>query len=159
MTLFKHISSNEPLKEVIKAAFDTDLPVSGGWGYDCSSATVLENDSDAMQLSQLQHMLASMRAYLEMNMTLPEEERYGSINLNEKKRETIEKEGRVFHKVDYEISAMKESEYAKFIDEYKEGYGKDSFDMEAHFQRRKEATLIRQEPYWFEVTNTIKVSE
>jgi len=91
-------------------------------------------------------------AYLEMNMTLPEKERFGSINLNETQREEIVEGKQRYHRVVYEITAMKEETYATFIDEYKEGYGKEDFDMEAHFRRRKEATLIRHEPYWFEVS-------
>ena len=152
MSLFKQIPSDEPITEVIKAAFDTDLPVEGGWGYTRDLATVLTGNPQGLPVTQLEHMLASMRAYLEMNMTLPKEERYGSINLNEKSREEVVEGEKLYHKVTYEITAMKEDTYAAFIDEYKEGYGKDGFDMEAHFQRRKEATLVRLEPYWFEVS-------
>ena len=152
MSLFKQIPSDEPITEVIKAAFDTDLPVEGGWGYTRDLATAFTDNPQELPITQLEHMLASMRAYLEMNMILPKEERYGSINLNEKSREEIVEGEKLYHKVTYEITAMKEDTYAAFIDEYKEGYGKEGFDMEAHFQRRKEATLVRLEPYWFEVS-------
>ncbi len=152
MSLFKQIPSDEPISEVIKAAFDTDLPVEGGWGYTQELATVFTGNPQGLPAAQLEHMLASMRTYLEMNMILPKEKRYGSINLNEKSREEIVEGEKLYHKVMYEITAMKEDTYAAFIDEYKEGYGKEDFDMEAHFQRRKEATLTRLEPYWFEVS-------
>jgi len=152
MSTFKQIPSNEPISEVIKAAFDTDLPVKGGWGYSKSLATAFESNPQKLPIPQLEHMLASMRAYLEMNMTLPKEERYGSINVNEQSREEVHEDNKLYHKVTYEMTAMKEDTYAAFIDEYKEGYGKGNFDMEAHFKRRKEATLIRRENYWFEVS-------
>ena len=155
MPTFQQIPSNEPLRSVIKAAFDADLPLSGGWGCTKALATIIESNPDNIPLSQLEHMIASMRAYLEMNMTQPKEDRYGSINLNEKEREILQENDKVFHKVLYEISAMREDTYAAFIDEYKEGYGKEGFDMEDHFRRRKEATLIRIEPYWFEVSSVI----
>ena len=152
MSQFKQIPSDEPIAEVIKAAFDTDLPVEGGWGYNKEEATLFTGNPQGLPVTQLEHMLASMHAYLEMNMTLPKEERYGSINLNEKNREESVEGEKIYHKVTYEITAMKEDIYATFIDEYKEGYGKEDFDMEAHFRRRKEATLTRLEPYWFEVS-------
>jgi hypothetical protein len=155
MSQFDQIPSSEPIQEVIKAAFDAELPLSGGWGYTKAFATVIDANPDAHPLAQLEHMIASMRAYLEMNMTQPEEARYGSINLNEKTRETIEEGERTYHHVTYEISAMKESDYADFIEEYKKGYGKEDFDMEEHFQRRKEATLVRTEPHWFEVSKVL----
>jgi hypothetical protein len=151
MPQFEQIPSGEPIRDVIKAAFDADLPLTGGWGYLQTSATCIEENPDRIPLGQLEHMIASMRAYLEMHMTQPEEARYGSINLNEKSRETIETQEGIYHLVTYEISAMKESDYAFFIEEYKEGYGQEGFDMEDHFRRRKESTLIRIEPYWFEV--------
>ena len=152
MSTFKQIPSDEPIAEVIKAAFDTDLPVEGGWGYSKVLATTLKENPQKLPIPQLEHMLASMRAYLEMNMTLPKEERYGSINVNEQSREELNDSDKLYHNVTYEITAMKEDTYAAFIDEYKEGYGKEGFDMEAHFQRRKEATLTRFENYWFEVS-------
>jgi hypothetical protein len=155
MSQFDQIPSGEPIQEVIKAAFDADLPLSGGWGYTKALATVIDANPDTIPLSQLEHMIASMRTYLEMNMTLPEKERYGSINLNETARETVENKEQIFHKVTYEISAMREDTYAAFIEEYKEGYGKEGFDMEDHFKRRKEATLIRVETYWFEATQVL----
>jgi len=155
MSKFLQVPSDEPIRTVINAAFDTDLPLKGGWGYSEELATVIMSNPDNTPLSQLQHMIASMRAYLEMNITLEKEDRYGSINLNEKSRETVKKGDHIFHKVLYEISAMKENSYEMFINEYKEGYGKAEFDMEDHFKRRKEATLIREEPYWFEVSQVV----
>ncbi len=52
-------------------------------------------------------------------------------------------------KVSYEVSAMKESDYASFIQEYKDNFEKSDFDMEGHFKRRKEATLKREIVYFF----------
>jgi hypothetical protein len=152
MSQFKQITSEEPIKKIIKAAFDTDLPIEGGWGYTQGLATIITANPNTIPLSQFEHMIASMRAYMEMNMTLPKKERYGSINLNETTRNTVKKKEQLFHKVTYEISAMKEDAYTTFIEEYKESYGKEEFDMEKHFQRRKEATLTRIETHWFEVS-------
>ena len=129
---------------MIKAAFDADLDVKGEWGYTKELASIIESSE---HIKQVEHTLATMRAYIEMNMTLEKEERYGSINLNEKDREEIDG----FHKVTYEISAMKEDEYAGFIDEYKEGHAQEGFDISDHFKRRKEATLIREVTHWFKV--------
>ena len=151
MSTFKQLIDENDLREIIKSSFDMDLSINGGWGYSQSDTTLIE-DLNNMPLVQFEHTFASMRAYGEMNMSLPEEERYGSINVNEKIRDTIEESGRIYDKVIYEISAMKESDYAVFIDEYKEGYGKENFDMEDHFQRRKEATLKREVTHWFDIT-------
>jgi hypothetical protein len=149
MLKFEQLKSDDDLREVIKTAFDTDLSVSGGWGYSKEEATVIE--ATAVPLSQLEHMLASIRTYIEMNMTLPAEERYGSINLNELQREQINSDDLVYDKVTYEITAMKETLYTAFINEYKEGLGKEGFDITEHFNQRKQATINRTEVLWFEV--------
>ena len=141
---FKQIQPGDKIQEVIKAAFDADVEVLGEWGYTKELASIIENSEN---VKQVEHTLATMRAYIEMNMTLEKEERYGSINLNEKDRE--ESEG--FHQVTYEISAMKEDAYASFIDEYKQGHSQPDFDISDHFKRRKEATLIREVIHWFKV--------
>ena len=149
MAEFVPIKSDDDLREVIKAAFDADLAISGAWGYTQELATIIE--STEAPLAQLEHMLASMRTYIEMNMTLPPEERYGSINLNETHREQIKENTLVYDKVTYEITAMKEEVYNAFIKEYKEGLGKEDFDITAHFEERKKATISINEVYWFEV--------
>ncbi len=155
MSTFKQIPSSEPIAEVIKSAFDTILPVEGAWGYNKDEATIFNDNPQKLPIEQLEHMLISMRAYLEMNMTLPKEARYGSINVNEKARETETEDQHIYHKVVYEISAMKEEDYERFIEAYKEGYGKEGFDVDAHFKQRKEATLLRTVTYWFDVSKIL----
>ena len=147
MKKFQEIVVEENLKELIKVAFNSDLNVFGAWGYSKPLATVIEGNNDDSHI-ELQFTLATMRAYLEMNMTLSEDERYGAINLKEVSREKIDK----YEKVIYEISAIKEVEYKVLIDDYKENFEKDDFDMTQHFEKRKEATLKRDVTHWFKVT-------
>jgi len=151
MSTFTQLQCKDNLKDIIKTAFDTELDIEGDWGYTQDGATVLL--SSAAPLPQLEHMFASMRAYMEMNMTLNKEERYGSINLNEAGREQIAIGTLLYDKVNYEISAINEKVYALFIAEYKEGYGTDNFDIEEHFKKRKEATLKRRVTHWFEISS------
>lgn len=149
MSDFKQLEPTNDLKDIIKTAFDSDLPVSGSWGYTQEDLTHILTST--MSELQIQHVFASMRAYVEMNMTLPQEERYGSINVNEKSRESFTQDGKEVRKIIYEVTAMKESLYNAFIKEYKEGYGQASFDLTAHFNRRKEATLTREVTHWFSI--------
>ena len=154
MIKFEQLKSDNDLKEVIKSAFDADLALSGAWGYTQELATIIE--ATDVPLRQLEHMIASMRTYIEMNMTLPEEERFGSINLNETHREQEQVENLVYDKVTYEITAMKEDLYTSFINEYKEGLGTEGFDITEHFNQRKKATLTRTDVYWFEIHQALK---
>ncbi len=153
MSSFKSLEKTQDLKEILKKAFDSDLPVSGSWGYTQDDVTVIENTD--MPLTQIEHIFASMRAYAEMNMTLSEEERYASINLNEIKRKEQYIKDRLYHTVIYKVTAIKESTYNQFIKEYKEEYGKSSFDLNLHFEKRKASTKIREVTHWFQVSQPI----
>lgn len=150
-TTFQNIPTTTPVREVIRSAFDADLPVEGGWGYTIEEALTLLPPLPA-PLTQLEYTLASMRTHIEMQMTLPPEQRYGGINLNELQREERTIEEKTYDIVTYEVTAMKESDYARFIEEYKEGYGKEDFDITAHFESRKAATLHREITFCFDIT-------
>jgi hypothetical protein len=154
MPNFQTLPSNNDLKEIIKTAFDTDLDIGGSWGYTQKLATIIYHSK--MPLPQLEHMFASMRAYVEMNMTKEKEARYGSINLNEIARERLSIDNLTYDKVTYRITAMKESLYASFIAEYKEGYGKENFDISEHFKQREAATLTRKVTHWYDISKTLQ---
>jgi len=146
MTTFKQLPKNTDIRELIKSTFDADLALTGGWGYTKETATVIEALPEGMSLPQLEHMITTIRAHLEMNITQEKENRYGAINANERARE----ESGVFNKITYEVTGIKEARFNAFIQEYKEGYGKEDFDLNAHFKRRQEATLTREVVHYFE---------
>ncbi len=151
---FQKIPYGEDIRAVIASAFDTTLDVSGEWGYEQEKPLVIERTD--MPLMQMEHTLASMRAFIEMNLTQPPEKRYGAINVNELRRECLTENNRIYDKIEYEISGMLEYDYEKLIDEYKAGYGKPEFDMQAHFEKRKACTVVRREVFWFDITDVNK---
>jgi predicted small secreted protein len=152
---FEKLKADNNIKEIIKSAFDAELDIDGNWGYTQEEATILKQIN--VSILQAEHTLISMRSYIEMNMTLPKEDRYGSINVVEKSREKVELDNKIYDKVLYSVSAMKENIYASFINEYKANYGKNDFDMGEHFDKRKEATIKREILYWFEITQVKEI--
>ncbi len=154
MTTFIELQENNNIQELINTTFDADLALAGDWGYIKEKATIIKELPQGMPLPQLEHMLTTIRAHLEMNITQEQENRYGGINANERAREESRSEEGIFNKVTYEITAMKEDLYTAFIKEYKEGYGKEDFDLNDHFKRRQEATLTREIVHYFEVSRT-----
>lgn len=144
---FDTIAPVENMKEAIKEVFDVELDISGGWGYDNTTAVVV-NSMD-MPLEQFVHMFATIRANVEMNLVQDENEQYGGINANFEESKKFEIENKTFDVLTFKITAMKDKEYAKLIQEYKDGYGKEDFDITAHFKRREEVTITRSVDYWF----------
>jgi hypothetical protein len=152
MNTFKQLEENSDIQALIKSTFDADLPLSGGWGYTEEQATIIHALPEGMTLPQLEQMVTTIRAHLEMNITQEEAHRYGAINANETAREAQGTDLTIFDEVSYDITGIKEAPFKAFIKEYKEGYGKEDFDLNAHFERRKEATLTREVTHYFEVT-------
>jgi len=152
MSSFTPLPTSNDIHEIIQATFDTDLAVAGSWGYTKENPTIIEATPEGMPLAQLQHMLTTIRAQLEMNLTQEQKNRYGGINANERTREESRSENTLYEKVTYEVTAMKEDLYTAIIKEYKEGYGKEDFDLNTHFKKRKEATLTRVVDHYFDVS-------
>ena len=144
---FKPIEKVDSTKEVIEDVFGVKLDISGGWGYDNSSA--VEVNSLDMPIDQFLNLFATVRANIEMNLTLEEDERYGGVNVTFQESKKFEINSKTYDIVTFKITAMNEKIYADFIKEYKEGYGKKEFDLADHFKRRKEKTITRVTDYWF----------
>ena len=145
---FQPIEPVDNMHEVIQEVFGVNLDISGDWGYTPQRATIV--NSLEIPIDQFLHMFATIRANIEMNMTLEEEDRYGGINVNFIDGKQVELENKIYDMITFEITAMKESQYADFIQEYKDNYGKnEAFDLNDHFKKREEATIVIQADYWF----------
>ena len=147
---FSKVSIDGEIKEIVKSLFDMDLEISGGWGYSRQEASMILDDK-SMPIKQREHIIASMRSYIEMNITQDSNNRYAGINLQESSREEIINGDKVYHRVTYTITAILETKYKALMKEYKEGYETKEFDMVKHFEDRKEETLTRVEDYWFKM--------
>lgn len=145
--IFEQITPVDDMAKVIEEAFGVKLDISGGWGYDNKSAVKIH--SLEMPIDQFFHTFAAIRANIEMNLTLQEDERYGGINVHFIDGQQSEIENKMYDHITFKVSAMNEKIYADFIKEYKDNYGKKEFDLADHFKRRKEATLIREVECWF----------
>ncbi len=142
---FAKLERVDNLKEFIKDNFEVELPVSGGWGDSIEEAVEIKDAN--MPIKQIEHIFATIKANIQMHLLLPKKDRFGGINLKEIKRESKDS----YDIVEYEIEAIKEDIYAKLIDEYKEGYGKDDFNMEEHFKKREDATFRRIDTIYFKI--------
>lgn len=144
---FETLPPVDDIAGVIEDVFGVKLDISGSWGYNNQTALIVKNND--VPLEQFFHMFASMRANIEMNLTLEEDERYGGINLNEIEHKEFEIENIKYDVLTFKITAMKEIVYANFIQEYKDGYGKKEFDLEKHFKQREENTIKIESDFWF----------
>lgn len=146
---FKQIESVDDISGLILEVFDVKLDISGGWGYDYKSPVVV--NSLGTPIDQFLNLFASLRANIEMNMTLEEDDRYGGINVHFLDGEQFSIENRTYDHIRFEVTAMKEKEYAKVIQEYKDNYRKnEDFDMDKHFKKREELTIKLIGDFWFE---------
>ena len=145
---FDKLPAVDDIAGVIEDMFGVKLDISGGWGYDNNSAVIVKSLDKS--IDQFLYMFATIRANIEMNMTLEEDERYGGINNTYIDGKQVEIEDKTYDMITFEITAMKENVYADFIKEYKDNYEKNKeFDLDDHFKRRKESTITIQSDFWF----------
>jgi len=144
---FEKVEPVENIRQVLQDVFEVDLNIEGGWGYDNNTATIVNNLD--VPLDQFVHMYSTIRATIEMNLMLDEENRFGGINTNFEESKKFEIENKTYDVLTFKITAINEKMYAKFIKEYKDGYGKKEFDLSDHFKRREENTVSRYVDYWF----------
>ena len=144
---FKPLEKVDSIQKVIEDIFSIKLDISGGWGYD-NNSVVIVNSLD-MPIEQFVNLFASIRANIEMNLTLEEDERFGGINVTLQESKEFKIANKNYDVVTFKITAINEKTYANFIKEYKENYGKKEFDLEKHFKKRKEKTVVRVMDYWF----------
>lgn len=146
---FKQIAPVEDISKLILEVFDVKLDISGGWGYDYKNPVIVNNID--IPIDQFLNLFAKLRANIEMNLTLEEDERYGGINVHFLDGEQFGIENRIYDHIKFEVTAMREKEYAKVIQEYKNNYGKNrDFDMDKHFKKREELTIKLVADFWFE---------
>ena len=143
---FNKLDPVDDLQSFIRQHFDIDLPVKGGWGYD-ADAPVVVLPHPTLPKNQIEQIFATILANIEMNLMFEKGEGFSGINVKEISRNEM---GEI-ERVEYEITAMPEKRYADFIEEYKEGYGKDDFDLEDHFRRRDAETIRRVINLYFKV--------
>lgn len=144
---FENLPAVDDISGLIKDIFDVELDISGGWGYNNTSALEIKNL--AIPIEQFFQMFASMRANIEMNLTLDEDTRYAGINVTKLEHKTIELENKEYNVLTFKISAIKEKEYNNFIQEYKDNFGKKEFDLEKHFKSREASTIKIESDFWF----------
>jgi len=147
MVDFEDIKEFGRVQEVIKEVFGLDLDLDGDWGYDQNRALIVKDLSIPMK--QFENTFAIMRSNIEMNLTLPKDKRYGAITVHEQGRKQKTVDNIIYDIVTFKINAIKEDLYAKFIQEYKDGYGKEEFDIQEHFVQRQKNTIERYKDFWF----------
>lgn len=149
---FNKITSTDSIKDIIKSISDMDLDVEGLWGYDIDSSTVINSCGKFME-KDFESLLCTLRANIQMNMTLSKEERYVSISVDEISREKITENHKIYDKVTYHISATKELEFKAHIEEYKKNHGDVNFNLAEHFKKRENCKIHIEEIYWFDISN------
>lgn len=148
---FKELETVEDIREVVNNLFDVDLNISAGWGYGKDTALIVGRLD--MPTSQFTNLFVTLRTNIEMSFNFDKDNKYGGIILNEKNRKEVEFDGKSYSIITFNVTAMLEKEYAKFIKEYKDNYGKKEFDIAKHFKQRKEQTLSRVVECWFYLDN------
>ncbi|MEA3523226.1 MAG: MOSC domain-containing protein [Campylobacterota bacterium] len=150
---FEKAQDVEDIRETIRDIFDLDLDISGGWGYNQQSALKIRKIESSFE--QFAHTFAIIRSNVEMNIMQEEANRYSGLNVHVENQEKITKNKIDYKVVSFKITATATKQNKEFIKEYKENYGKENFDIQEHFQKRKNSEITRIIECWFDTTSMI----
>lgn len=145
MTDFEKITNLPDTKLAIMNLFDLDLEICGGWGYDIEDVVIFKNS--ILDKTHLFHTFAMIRSIIEMSILRDKE--YSAINANLADIKIIKKDGKTYERANFSITAMKTKIYNELICEYKNSQSNQNFDINAHFQKRKDNTITRNINCWF----------
>jgi len=130
-----------------------DWPISGGWGYDESSPCVIELDTECKGVP-FEREFILYRAYEELIVFRPRGEGYAGITVKLDLQSLLNINGRNYDKVDYTISAWKESDWEMLKEDWENhnGYKGDAEGAMKHLMIRLSKKVSYKTTGFFDIT-------
>jgi len=158
------VSTVKPPKKVLAEHFESlaaELPINGGWGYTKDDACIIDKNDPVVDPSlpfdgvAVEYVFVEKRIYEEMIIFRPAGEQFAGIKWNLQEQHLIEKDGRYFDKLIYEITAFPDNDWEELKAEFEgpQGYNNPEFDEEAHERKRQEKMLRFNREFWFDITS------
>lgn len=157
------VTDSLSLRQTLKEHFPKlgELPLSGGWGYDQESAIVIDkfdatvDRSDPFNGVALEYLIVEKRLYEELIIQRETGDAYSDIRWKQVKQSVVEKDGRRWDLLEYDVTAFHDTDWDSLKNEWEES---DAFlddpEGERRHQQKRDALQVRfSTVYWFEITS------
>ena len=162
------ITTQESPRKVISALFkslDTELPISGGWGYSKQDAVVIDKNDPVVPKDQhfdglgIERIFVEKRIYTELIISRPPNLQYAGIEWKLIKQALRSDNDRKFDFMTYNVTAFARPDWEELKKEW-EGIlenAESSEDLkskfEEHSKKRESKMQSYTAEYWFDITS------
>lgn len=160
---FFDLNTQETPREILESDFPSmgKLPISGGWGYDQTTACIIDkNDPCVSSLEPfngvaIEYIFAEKRLYEELIVFRPKGYRYCHIDKRLNVQTLQQINGQTYDVLVFEVTAFTEQDFAflKEIYEGPKGIINPDFDYKAHEALHKSLMRSGTREYWFNITS------
>ena len=154
------INSLESPRQIIFEDFQIDLPISGGWGYEISTACIINKDDPTVDREMpfngvaFEYVFVEKRIYEEMIIFRDKNEAYAGIRWELEKQELLFQDDRVFDKLIFNIIGFTEEIWDELTSRFDaiERSGKYELIEDLNLYRESKALKLKRE-FYFDITS------
>lgn len=160
---FLNLKTDETPRSILEADFPRlgSLPIRGGWGYDQSTACIIDKDDPSVPRGVpfdgvgLEYVFAEYRIYEELIVFRPEGEKYSGIRKQLLNQKTIVLDTGRFDVLRFRITAFRDHDFnqLKALYEGPNGAQSANFDHAAHDRLHNSLLCAGEREYWFEISS------
>ena len=155
------ISSEKNPKKVIRSIFQSDLPISGGWGYSKENAVIINKEDPIVSKNipfdgvSIEYNFVELRIHAELQIFRAGSERCTGIEWNFLKQSLKNHEGRYYDVLFFEVTAISFAELKILEKERKNKDGSQLSKAELKFciDKKDSKTIRYTTEYWFDISS------
>jgi hypothetical protein len=152
--------TNESPRQIILEDFKIDLPITGGWGYDFSTACVIDKNDPSVNSDMpfdgvgIEYIFVEKRIYEEMIIFRNPNEKYAGIRWNLEKQELLSKDAKQYDRLVFNVMGFSDAIWDELTGRFQEIQKTRDLEKlnELDAYRESKAYQFKRE-FYFEITS------
>ena len=152
--------TRESPRQIIFEDFKIDLPITGGWGYDLSSACVIDKADPTVNPNMpfdgvgIEYIFVEKRIYEEMIIFRQSHEKYSGIRWDLETQELISQSSRQYDKLVFNITGFSDVVWDELTSRFEEIQKSSAFEKMAELDAFRESKVYRfKREFYFDITS------
>ena len=152
--------TRESPRQIIFEDFKIDLPITGGWGYDFSSACVIDKNDPTVNANMpfngisIEYIFVEKRIYEEMIIFRQSHEKYSGIRWELEKQETLSQDGRQYDKLAFNIIGFSDAVWDELTTRFEEIQRSGAVEKMTELDAYRESKAYRfKGEFYFDITS------
>ena len=152
--------TRESPRQIIFEDFKIDLPITGGWGYDPSSACVIDKLDPTVNSNMpfngvgIEYIFVEKRIYEEMIIFRQSHEKYSGIRWDLETQELISQSGSQYDKLVFNVIGFSDAVWDELTSRFEEIQKSSAFEEMAKLDAYRESKVYRfKREFYFDITS------